>query len=112
MIYIVVSGDTVDSIAERYSLSPSSVSFINQLPYPYRLTPGQALLLTDIPEFGSNRGLNSGNENRREIYTGGYAYPFVSPWVLEQTLPFLSHLYIFSYGITAEGELIPPLLDD
>lgn len=112
MIYIVVSGDTVDSIAERYSLSPSSVSFINQLPYPYRLTPGQALLLTDIPEFGSNRGLNSGNENRREIYTGGYAYPFVSPWVLEQTLPFLSYLYIFSYGITAEGDLIPPLLDD
>lgn len=51
MIYIVVSGNTVDSIAERYSLSPDSVSFINQFPYPYRLTPGQALLLTDITEF-------------------------------------------------------------
>jgi len=111
LIYIVVPNDTVDLIAERYSLSPGSISFINQLPYPYRLTPGQALLLTDIPEFGSGR-MAAGNGSKKGIYAGGYAYPFISPWVLEQTLPFLSYLYIFSYGITAEGELIPPALDD
>lgn len=114
MIYIVASGDTIDSISERYSFSPSSISFINQLPYPYRLTPGQALLLTDVPEFGSSAGLLSfsDNKNLKSIYSGGYAYPFISPWVLEQTLPFLSYLYIFSYGITANGDLIPPALDD
>ena len=112
MIYIVVPNDTIDSIAERYSFSAASISFINQLPYPYQLTPGQALLLTDIPEFGNNRSLSSQNRNGKRIYTGGYAYPFISPWVLEQTLPFLSYLYIFSYGITAQGELIPPALDD
>lgn len=112
MIYIVVPDDTIDTIAERYSLSTASISFINQLPYPYRLTPGQALLLTDIPEFGSTQSLSSQNRTGKKIYTGGYAYPFISPWVLEQTLPFLSYLYIFSYGITAQGELIPPALDD
>lgn len=112
LIYIVVPDDTIDSISERYSLSAASISFINQLPYPYRLTPGQALLLTDIPEFGSSRSLSSQNRDGKRIYTGGYAYPFISPWVLEQTLPFLSYLYIFSYGITAQGELIPPAIDD
>lgn len=112
MIYIVVPNDTINSIAERYGLSAASISFINQLPYPYRLTPGQALLLTDIPEFGNNRRLSSENMGSKEIYTGGYAYPFISPWVLEQTLPFLSYLYIFSYGFTVQGELIPPELDE
>jgi spore germination protein len=42
----------------------------------------------------------------------GYAYPFISPWVLEQTLPYLSNLLVFSYGFTSEGELVPPLWDD
>lgn len=112
MIYIVVPDDTIDLIAERYSLSAASISFINQLPYPYRLTSGQALLLTDIPTFGNNRSLSSENRDGKRISTGGYAYPFISPWVLEQTLPFLSYLYVFSYGFTAQGELIPPALDD
>lgn len=114
MIYVVTSGDTIDSIAEKYSVSPNSISFINQIPYPYRLTIGQALLLADIPEFGDSPSLlpSPSEGSGRSIYTGGYAYPFISPWVLNQTLPFLSYLYIFSYGFTGDGELIPPLLDD
>ena len=42
------------------------------------------------------------------ISVSGYAYPFISPWVLEQTLPFLTALPVFSYGFTPEGELLPP----
>ena len=45
----------------------------------------------------------------RAISVSGYAYPFISPWVLEQTLPFLSELAVFSYGFTMEGELVPPM---
>lgn len=105
-IYIVRSGDTVDSIAATYDVSAQSIIYNNQLVYPYPLAVGQALLLSVAGESGTDETENY------PIYTGGYAYPFISRWVLEQTLPYLSDLFIFSYGFTPEGELIPPLLDD
>ena len=70
--------------------------------YPYDLAVGQALLIRD--------GMTA--EAGREIRSNGYAYPFISPWVLEQTLPYLTELSVFSYGFTAEGGLVDPLLDD
>lgn len=104
-IYIVRLGDTVDSIAAAHDISAQSIIYNNQLAYPYPLAVGQALLLSsaeaDIEET-----------QNYAVYTGGYAYPFISRWVLEQTLPYLSDLFIFSYGFTPEGNLIPPLLDD
>ncbi len=100
-IYIVQSGDTVDTIAEANGVTAASIIYNNQLVYPYGLTVGQALLLT-LPDFSYNR----------QIRSGGYAYPFINSWVLEQSLPYLSDLYIFSYGFTMEGELIPPWADD
>ncbi len=45
-----------------------------------------------------------------EILVNGYMYPFVDAAVLEATLPHLSMLSLFTYGITAEGDLIQ--LDD
>lgn len=44
-IYVVKSGDTVDSIAESHGVSVSSIIYNNQLVYPYPLAVGQALLL-------------------------------------------------------------------
>ena len=105
-IYIVRSGDTVDSIAAAYGIPAQSIIYNNQLAYPYPLAVGQALLLSSLAEP------DTGETQNYSVYTGGYAYPFISRWVLEQTLPYLSDLFIFSYGFTPEGELIPPLLDD
>ena len=102
LLYTVKTGDTVDTIAASYNISPASIIYNNQLPWPYNLTIGQSLLLS----------VETAPVNKRSFYTGGYAYPFISEWVLEETLPYLSYLYIFSYGFTPEGELIPPLLDD
>ena len=45
-IYVVQSGDTVDSIAQSYGISASSIIYNNQLAYPYPLAVGQALLLS------------------------------------------------------------------
>ena len=45
-IYVVKSGDTVDSIAESHGIPVSSVIYNNQLVYPYALAVGQALLLS------------------------------------------------------------------
>lgn len=41
-----------------------------------------------------------------EILVNGYMYPNVDPNVLAATLPHLSMLSLFTYGITAEGDLI------
>lgn len=100
-IYVVNAGDTVDNIALKYGVSVENIIFDNQLIYPYELAVGQSLL---IQEGQSNPD--------RYIKSNGYAYTFISNWVLENTLPFLSELSIFSYGFTENGELIPPLLDD
>ncbi len=101
-IYVVKQGDTIDAIALSYGTTPEEISYINQIPYPYRLAVGQALLLP----AGVSR--NTG----RSAVANGYAYPYISPWVLRQTLPTLSAMLVFSYGFTVEGELIPPVPSD
>ncbi len=101
-IYVVTPGDTVDTIASSYQIPASSIIDDNQLVYPYALAVGQALYLSDTPV----------RPGKPSIQTGGYAYTYISPWVLSQTLPFLTELFIFSYGFDAEGNLLPPPLDD
>lgn len=100
-IYVVKSGDTVYSIASSYQVDEDTLIYDNQLIYPYQLVVGQALLIS------------SGQRNKSmTIRSNGYAYPFISEWVLDNTLPYLSELSVFSYGFTENGDLVPPLLDD
>ena len=109
-IYIVQPGDSVDSIADAFQISVQELIYVNQLIPPYALTLGQSLLITTSvsePLPAAKNVISSG-----DLFSFGYAYPYISPWVLDQTLPFLSELYIFSYGFTWEGNLIPPVLDD
>lgn len=101
-IYIVQPGDSVDSIALANEVSVDTIIYNNQIEYPYALAVGQALLLS--------KGISS---NERKVVTvNGYAYPFINIDVLNQTLPFLSALSVFSYGFTPEGDLLYPALDD
>ena len=104
-IYVVQPGDTVDEIAERYAVQPERIIYDNQLNYPYPLAVGQALWI------GEDSG-TLGTEERPMVLSGGYAYPFIQEEVLDNTLPYLSQLYIFSYGFTVEGELVEPAQDD
>ncbi len=100
-IYVVKPGDTVDRIANETGAGAEQIIYDNQLVYPYELAVGQALFVNDnVRKAG------------RAISVGGYAYPFISPWVLQQTLPYLSELPVFSYGFTKEGELLPPAYGD
>lgn len=100
-IYVVAPGDTVNAIANLYGVAAGTVIYDNQLIPPYQLAVGQALLI--------NTGAR---EKNMTIKSNGYAYPFISNWVLNNTLPFLSELSIFSYGFTVEGDLIPPLINE
>lgn len=99
----------MDSIAAAYGVSVEALAYANQIPYPYALAIGQAVFIPGGAEEGEGGALQ---ENRQTVVTNGYAYPFISNWVLEQTLPYLTELSVFSYGFTAEGYLVPPLWDD
>lgn len=101
-IYVVKEGDSVDSIAESYGISASSIIFNNQLAYPYPLAIGQALLLST----------ESSSAPSYSAYVNGYAYPFIRQEVLDETLQYLTSLSVFSYGFTTEGELMPPEPND
>ena len=111
VIYTVRPGDTLDSIADRYNISANDIAYDNQIPYPYALAIGASLLLADASYTLTSEDILI-SDSGRSAYSGGYAYPFISRWVLEQTLPYLTDLFNFSYGFTTEGELIPPTLDD
>lgn len=107
-IYVVQPDDTIDRIAKKTGADTASIIRTNQLEYPYRLAIGQALLVSE-----RNIELTEAEKiRRRRIESSGYAYPFISPWVLEQTLPYLSELAVFSYGFTVEGDLVYPTMDD
>jgi len=101
VIYVVQRGDTLNSIADLFSVDVTVIGEDNQLLFPYNLVPGQALLI--------NNGL--GNRNM-VLRSSGYAYPYILPEVLEDTLPYLSSIHIFSYGFEENGTLVPPGYDD
>ena len=103
MIYVVKQGDSLYSIAQRFGVTEEKLSYDNQLYGQEYLVVGQALLILTsqlppgkIPDF----------------YVTGYAYPFIEMEILEQALPYLNELLIFSYGFTEEGELVPPMTND
>ena len=100
-IYVVQQGDTVDSIAAAFGVNVWTIIEDNQIVFPYALAIGQALFI----DLGTRLPTGS-------LRVSGYAYPFISEWVLEQTLPYLSELPIFSYGFTTTGELVPPKLPE
>lgn len=103
LIYVVQKGDTLEGISENTGIPLWKIIYDNQLEDRDRLAQGQALLL-----LGENETGNLGDGMR----TGGYAYPFIEPVILEQALGALGELLVFSYGFTFEGKLVPPPQDD
>lgn len=101
-IYTVATGDTVDTIATSFGVSADDLIYDNQLVYPYALAVGQSLFIAQNPAPA----------HKPSIQANGYAYTYISNWVLTQTLPFLTGLSVFSYGFTMQGDLVYPPRDD
>lgn len=145
-IHTVQPGDTLNSIAEQYGLSPALIIRENELPNPENLLIGQNIgirfpetihtivegdtlasiaaqydtTITRIyqhnPQVAVTRTLTPGEiliisyadeEPVDTVIMNGFAYPFIVPDTLRKTLPFLTYLYIFTYGFTSTGELVP-----
>ena len=103
-IYVVREGDSIDKIAAAFGVSAEVIAYDNQIPAPYPLAVGQALLIPGESD--------SSAEQKRAVYVNGYAYPYIQDYVLSGTLPYLTSLSVFSYGFTADGNLVPPHTDD
>ena len=98
MIHVVLEGESIDSIASYYGISPYDLAFDNQIAYPYPLVIGQALWVN----------INTKEQEKANAPSFfGYAYPFIEEDTLLATLPYLRELFIFSYGFTEAGELLP-----
>lgn len=103
MIYVVRPEDTLYGIAEQYGITADQIAYENQIRYGRALVPGEALLLWNVAPLP---------EPIRPLRTSGYAYSYIDWPVLQEALPYMDELLIFSYGFTAAGELIPPVYDD
>ena len=99
--HTVRGGETLSGIAEQYSVPLLTLYRNNpQLGGIPGIFPGQVLNIAyETPPLGS-------------IRTNGYAYTNIDRSVLRRTLPYLTYLSVFNYGITEEGALLPPAGND
>ncbi|MBR3646339.1 MAG: LysM peptidoglycan-binding domain-containing protein [Lachnospiraceae bacterium] len=100
-IYIVQQGDTLAGIAQKVSYPLENIAYDNQIPAPYNIAVGQAIWINNEVSIAT-----------RNADFSGYAYPFINSYVLEQTLPYLDDLDVFSYGFTARGDVVRPPVND
>ena len=99
VFHVVQPGQTLASIARQYGVSQRALYRNNYwLMGDPALQPGQTLVI------------HYREEKLGGIYTNGYAYPFIRPRELSAVLPYMSYVTPFTYGITAQGGLLP--LDD
>lgn len=95
--YTVRGGDTLSSIASRFNVPLLQLYQNNPaLGGEAAVYPGQTLNIRYTPPENS------------PICVNGYAYPYIDRSVLCRTLPYLTYLSLFSYGIAEDGSLISP----
>jgi spore germination protein len=92
--YTVKEGDTLLQIADTYG-----TTVIELLRYNPELSVSQSLYSGDeiVISFRGEKG--------HTIATNGFAYPFIDKKTLQMTLPYLTYLTVYSYTVSATGEL-------
>lgn len=97
VIHTVRRGETLYSIAKEYGISLKELLRNN----PFVIT-------ADHITEGELLTISYRQEKLGTIVLNGFAYPNIQQAILEETLPYLTKLSIFSYKFTKEGELIAP----
>lgn len=98
-VHTVQAGQTLSSIAQMYGLTVRQLQRNNPvLGGGEAVYPGQTLVISYKQEIEGTLSVN------------GYAYPFIDRTLLRATLPYLTYMTPFTYGITEDGGLVD--LDD
>ena len=98
-VHAVRSGETLSSIAAAYGTDTRTLWQNNwALGGGDALAEGQVLVVSYFDEKIGAAAFN------------GYAYPFIEARLLDAQLPYLTYMAPFTYGINAQGGLLP--LDD
>lgn len=94
-IHVVKPHETLAGIAQMYDTT--TVELLQNNPfieYADAIFPGDQITINNTePKAGT-------------IFVNGYAYPNIDRRVLMKTLPYLTYISLFTYGITESGELI------
>ena len=95
-VHTVRPGESLSSIAAAYGAT------VRQL---LRNNPG----LGGLPDLVPGQNLVIDFQQKREgaLAVSGYAYPEIEEELLRSTLPYLTQIAPFTYGITAQGDLVP-----
>ena len=94
--YTVKRGDSLYSIARRYNLTVSQLLEANlSITNPSMIFIGQSIR---VP---------AGNKVIRSIDVNGYAFPNIRDDALNNALPNLTFLSIFSYQVREDGSVVP-----
>ncbi len=100
-LYTAREGDTVLSIARLFNTSAVKIWQNNPiLEGKNAVYPGQSIVISyGAPELS-------------EKSIGGYAYTYIDDDLLRRTLPYMTYLSVFPYGLTEGGDLISPEGDE
>lgn len=97
--HIVMPGDTLWSVARKYDVSLRTLNRNNYWLYGNPdIWPGQVLVISYQ------------EDDRPTTFTTSYAYPFILARLLSATLPYMTAMAPFTYGLDKDGDLRP--LDD
>lgn len=92
-VYTVKAGDTISSIATMYNITELTLVRNNSFLLDRDVIVDEELVITYQDEKIS------------DIYTNGYAYPYINKNVLRKNLLYLTYLSIYSYSLNPDGTL-------
>lgn len=93
-IVTIRPGDSLYQIGKHYGVSVEQLVRANGIDPEKYLVIGDSLIIPSPEEKSGSLAVN------------GYAYPFIDREVLRKSLPYLTYLSIFSYGVTDDGGLV------
>lgn len=94
LVHVVQANDTLSSTADLYN-----TSVVN-------LLQNNPNIVDEKIYLGEEIVISYAQPPKKPINVSGYAYTNIDRMVLEKTLPYLTYLMLFSYGITPEGGLV------